>query len=57
MKDPAIAELIARDLADAKTLNVQKTPGFFVNGRPLQEFGYRQLHELVQSELQAVYQE
>ncbi|HIQ36591.1 MAG TPA: hypothetical protein EYH36_01115 [Desulfocapsa sulfexigens] len=24
-----------------------------LNGRPLQEFGYRKLHELVQSELQA----
>jgi len=57
MKDPAIAKLIAQDMADAKTLNVRKTPGYFVNGRPLQEFGYRQLHELVQSELQAVYKE
>ena len=56
MNDPAIAKLIAQDVADAKTLNVRKTPGYFVNGRPLQEFGYRQLQELVQSELQAVYQ-
>lgn len=55
MNDPAIAQLIAQDVADAKTLNVRKTPGYFVNGRPLQEFGYRQLEELVQSELNAVY--
>ena len=57
MTDPAIAEIIAQDIADAKTLNVHKTPGYFVNGRPLQEFGYRQLQELVQSEMKVAYQE
>jgi len=56
MNDPAIAELIGQDLADAKTLNVQKTPGFFVNGKPLQTFGYQQLQDLVQSEIAATYQ-
>ncbi|MBT8373413.1 MAG: DsbA family protein, partial [Deltaproteobacteria bacterium] len=35
MNDPEIAKLIQQDLADAKTLNVRKTPGFFVNGKPL----------------------
>ena len=55
MNDPAIAKLIEQDIADAKTLNVRKTPGFFVNGKPLQTFGYRQLQELVQSELSANY--
>jgi len=55
MHDPAIAKIIAQDLADAKTLNVQKTPGYFVNGKPLQVFGYRQLQELIQSELNAKY--
>lgn len=56
MNDPAIAALIAQDVADAKTLDVRKTPGYFVNGRPLQEFGYQQLQELVNSELRAAYQ-
>jgi protein-disulfide isomerase len=55
MNDPAIAKIIEQDLADAKTLNVRKTPGFFVNGRPLQDFGYQQLKELVESEIKAVY--
>ncbi len=55
MNDPAIAQLITQDIADAKTLNVRKTPGYFVNGRPLQEFGYQQLEELVRSELNAAY--
>ncbi|MFH7321267.1 DsbA family protein [Desulfurivibrio sp. D14AmB] len=55
MHDPAIAKIIEQDMADVKTLNVQKTPGYFVNGKPLQTFGYRQLYELIQSELNAQY--
>lgn len=55
MNDPAIVEFIEQDLADAKTLNVQKTPGFFANGKPLQEFGYQQLQHLIESELRANY--
>jgi protein-disulfide isomerase len=55
MNDPAIAKLIDQDLADAKALNVKKTPGFFANGKPLQNFGYQQLQQLVQSELMANY--
>lgn len=55
MNDPAIAKLIEQDLADAKTLNVRKTPGFFANGKPLQTFGYQQLQQLVQSEIIANY--
>ena len=55
MNDPAITKLIEQDLADAKTLNVRKTPGFFANGKPLQIFGYRQLQELVQSEISVNY--
>jgi len=55
MNDPAIAGIIEQDLADAETLDVQKTPGFFVNGRPLQVFGYEQLTELIRSEYIAQY--
>ena len=50
-----IEKLIAQDIADAKKLNVRKTPGYFVNGKPLQTFGYRQLQQLVQSEVAATY--
>ncbi len=55
MNDPDIAKLIQQDLADAKTLNVRKTPGFFVNGKPLLRFGRNQLQELVKSEINAYY--
>jgi protein-disulfide isomerase len=55
MHDPAIAKIIEQDMADVKALNVQKTPGYFVNGKPLQNFGYKQLHQLIQTELDAQY--
>jgi protein-disulfide isomerase len=55
MEDPAIARIIGQDLADAAALGVRKTPGFFVNGKPLQSFGYEQLEQLVQAEISASY--
>ena len=55
MNDPEFVKIIEQDLADAETLNVRKTPGFFVNGKPLQDFGYRQLEQLVQAEITANY--
>jgi predicted negative regulator of RcsB-dependent stress response len=48
-------EQIRQDMADAKPLNVRKTLGFFVNGKPLQTFGSKQLLQLIQSELDANY--
>lgn len=55
MNDPEIEKIIKQDLADAKALNVRKTPGFFVNGKPLVNFGYKPLQELVESEIKATY--
>lgn len=55
MYDPGIAKLIEQDLADAKTLNVRRTPGYFVNGKPLRTFGYAQLKKLVEAEIDEMY--
>ncbi len=55
MEDPKIAAILKQDLADVATLNVQKTPGFFVNGKPLISFGYQQLKDLVEAEIRAQY--
>lgn len=49
--DPKLDELIEQEISDAKTLGVKKTPQYFVNGKPLQEFGHEQLLELIDSEL------
>lgn len=48
---PAVAALIARDLADASTLKVTMTPEYFVNGKPLPQFGFDELKKLVEDEL------
>ncbi len=55
MNSPDIAQRIEQDLNDAKTLNVTKTPSFFVNGRPLPSFGLEQLQNLVKEALQSAY--
>lgn len=52
MGSQEIARAIAQDVADARALNVTKTPEFFVNARPLPSFGYQQLKTLVDEALQ-----
>ncbi|MEQ1664047.1 MAG: thioredoxin domain-containing protein [Bdellovibrionales bacterium] len=51
MSDPVIQKNIEQDIADARTLGVRQTPGFFVNGKPLQQFGFDQLRDLIESEM------
>ena len=55
MQSAEIARRIQQDLADAQLLQVNKTPGFFVNGKPLVSFGYQQLQQLVESEVNENY--
>jgi protein-disulfide isomerase len=44
-------ENIAQDLKDAQVLGASKTPSYYVNGRPLQEFGLNNLKKLINSAL------
>lgn len=48
---PAIDQLLTQDVADMKALKVDRTPGFFVNGTPLRDFGEAQLKALVDQEI------
>lgn len=48
-----ITAVLDQDIADLKTVGVSQTPTFFVNGKPLQEFGVRQLQDLVRGEVAA----
>ena len=48
---PAIAQNLRQDIADMQALRVSRTPGFFVNGTPLREFGEAQLKSLVEQEI------
>jgi protein-disulfide isomerase len=51
VNSPEVAQVIAQDLADARTLNVTMTPEYFVNGKPLPNFGYDELKKLVDDAL------
>ena len=55
MAAPAIGQLIAQDLADAKALKVTQTPEYFVNGKRLDKFGEEQLRNLVRDQVKAAY--
>lgn len=57
MMDPRITAIIEQDRADAQTLGVRKTPGYFVNGKPLEPFGAQPLAALIRAEIKAQYPE
>lgn len=48
---PEVEQVLQQDTADVKALKVQATPGFFVNGTPLRDFGPSQLKALVDQEI------
>jgi len=49
MNDIQIIDRIKTDISDGNTLNVKKTPTFFINSKPLKEFGYQQLFDAVKA--------
>lgn len=51
MQSPETDKILQQDYADLKALNVNQTPEFFVNGKPLPSFGAEQLQTLVEQEL------
>ena len=55
MNSPDVARNLEQDRSDAKALNVTMTPEYFVNGRPLPDFGLAQLQALVRDAVQSAY--
>jgi len=55
MRSPKVLENLAKDREDAATLQVTKTPEYFVNGRQMPTFGRDQLKRLVLDEISRVY--
>ena len=51
MTRPDITDILNQDMADAAAVGADKTPTFFVNGRPLPSFGVEQLLSLVDEEV------
>lgn len=50
-----VTERMERDRSDAIAMKVIATPEYFVNGRPLPNFGRQQLQDLVREELRKAY--
>lgn len=55
MNRPTIAAILEQDKLNLRELGITKTPTFFVNGKPLFQFGHEQLKALVQQEVKAAY--
>jgi protein-disulfide isomerase len=55
MNSPEVSRRMAQDMDDARTLGVTATPEFFVNSRPLPNFGLDELVNLVNEELRRSY--
>lgn len=51
MSNPEFQKIIDQDMQDVQKLGVRYTPSFYVNGKPLEDFGYEQLRALIDSEL------
>lgn len=52
MENPKIDQIIEQDLKDLQQLGVKGTPTFFVNGKPLENFGGSYLREAIEREVQ-----
>jgi protein-disulfide isomerase len=55
MNLPEVARAIQQDVNDGQALKVRATPEFFVNGRPMPSFGYKQLSQLVKEAVEESY--
>lgn len=55
MKSPAIESVLKQDMADVAAFQVQKTPTFFVNGKPLLNFSEDALRTLIKKEIVVTY--
>ncbi len=55
MSSQTVIDAIQQDINDGEKLGANKTPTFFVNGKPLPSFGYEQLAGLVAAEVDAAY--
>jgi protein-disulfide isomerase len=55
MNDPKVLSNVAQDLADMKAMGITMTPEYFVNGKPLTDFGWDQLKTLVDGQVRSAY--
>lgn len=51
---PGIVAALNQDIADVETVGIEGTPTFFINGKPLANFGMEELKEAVEQEVEAL---
>lgn len=54
-KQSVVSEAVEQDVRDVQVFNIQSTPEFYVNGRSLPSFGFKQLSELVEKAVEEAY--
>lgn len=52
---PVVSEAVEEDVRDVQVFNIQSTPEFFVNGRSLPSFGFKQLSQMVEKAVEEAY--
>ena len=55
VKQSVVNEAVQQDIRDVQEFGIQATPEFFVNGRPLPSFGFKQLSQLVEKAVEEAY--
>jgi protein-disulfide isomerase len=55
MNSEAVRAILQQDVAALTALKVQRTPTFYVNGKPLTDFGAAQLKQLVAEQTKIAY--
>ena len=55
MQSEEVLEHVQQDINDGRRVGANKTPTFFVNGKPLTRFGYKELRNLIDAEIHNAY--
>ena len=55
MESPSITSILKQEVADLQALKVERTPTFFVSGKPLATFSEANLRAMVEQEVKAFY--
>jgi protein-disulfide isomerase len=53
LRSPQIDAVLQGDIADLQAVGIKGTPTFFVNGKPLSDFGEQQFRNMVRAEVEA----
>ena len=55
MNGAVVIDAVQQDIRDVQVFNIKATPEFFVNGRSLPSFGFKQLSQLVEKAVEEAY--